>query len=110
MPARVYWLAGTPPGVSRGLHAHKELEQVFICLWGSVRVTLDDGQARIVHNLRAGSPALHIEPGFWRVIELASAESVMLVFASAPYDPDDYIYDYKEFLEWKRTNLEGTLH
>lgn len=35
---RVYWIHGTKPGVSRGFHAHKRLNQLFVCLAGSVKI------------------------------------------------------------------------
>lgn len=43
---RVYYIFGTKAGVSRGFHAHKKLQQVAICITGSCRMILDDGQQR----------------------------------------------------------------
>ncbi|RME86724.1 MAG: WxcM-like domain-containing protein, partial [Zetaproteobacteria bacterium] len=43
---RVYYIYGTKPGVSRGFHAHKEFEQVAVCVSGRCRMVLDDGQRR----------------------------------------------------------------
>jgi dTDP-4-dehydrorhamnose 3,5-epimerase-like enzyme len=43
---RVYYLFGTNPGVSRGFHAHKKLQQVAVCVTGRCRMVLDDGKER----------------------------------------------------------------
>ena len=41
--ARVYYLFGTVQGVTRGLHAHRELHQFAIAVSGSCNMLLDDG-------------------------------------------------------------------
>jgi len=41
---RVYYIFGTKPGVARGFHAHKALKQVAVCVTGSCRMLLDNGQ------------------------------------------------------------------
>lgn len=43
---RIYYIFGTKENVSRGFHAHKNLEQVAICLSGSCRFILDNGKRR----------------------------------------------------------------
>ena len=46
------------PGLPRGYHTHKELEQVFFCLSGSMKMILDDGYHReeiILDNPELGS-------------------------------------------------------
>ena len=40
---RVYYMFDTKPGVVRGMHAHKSLEQLLVCVHGSVKILLDDG-------------------------------------------------------------------
>ena len=35
---RVYWVHGTQPGIVRGFHAHRRLQQICFCLAGSVRL------------------------------------------------------------------------
>lgn len=95
---RVYFIVGTPPGVKRGLHAHKNLEQVAVCLKGSVRFILDDGKDRHEVQLRRPDEGLHIRSMVWREMVDFSPDCVLLVLASQPYDADDYIRDYKVFL------------
>lgn len=45
---RIYYIFGTQPGVIRGLHAHRQLQQVMVCLHGACKLQLDDGQDQIV--------------------------------------------------------------
>ena len=40
---RIYYIFGTKENVSRGFHAHRNLQQVAVCLSGSCRFVLDNG-------------------------------------------------------------------
>ena len=47
---RVYYMYDTGEGVTRGFHAHKNLEQILICIHGSCKVRLDNGfERRLCH-------------------------------------------------------------
>ena len=48
---RVYFMYDTKADVHRGFHAHKSLEQVLICIHGSCKVLLDNGQEKKVVSL-----------------------------------------------------------
>jgi dTDP-4-dehydrorhamnose 3,5-epimerase-like enzyme len=100
-PVRVYWLMNTLQGIARGVHAHKQLEQFFICVSGGVTLELDDGAKSRTLHLLPGGEGLHLEPIIWRSLCFADERSVLLVFASRPYEPDDYIFEYSEFLRLK---------
>jgi hypothetical protein len=95
---RLYWLRDTPPDQERGLHAHRTLRQLLVVVHGSVTVDLDDGHAVERHVLDDAAPALLIEPVRWRVLSDFAPGTLLMVLASAPYDPDDYIHDYDTFL------------
>lgn len=41
---RVYYMYDTLPGVRRGFHAHKCLEQILVCIHGSCKIHLDNGK------------------------------------------------------------------
>ena len=43
---RVYYMFDTRPGVVRGMHAHKSLEQLLVCVHGSVKILLDNGKEK----------------------------------------------------------------
>ena len=97
---RVYYLYDVPGGVERGGHAHKELQQLMVALSGSFTVILDDGDQKRTFFLNRPNKGLYITPGIWRVIDEFSSGSVCMVLASNEYDPDDYIRNYDEFVQF----------
>ena len=95
---RVYYIFGTKAGVSRGFHAHKKLQQVAICITGSCRMILDDGQQRSEVLLNSPNKGLVIGDLVWREMHDFSKDCVLLVLASEHYDESDYIRDYNDFI------------
>jgi hypothetical protein len=59
---------------------------------------LDDGRSRVDIRLDSGSIGVHVPPKVWGVQYKFTSDAVLLVFASDPYDKNDYISDYTEFL------------
>ena len=96
---RVYYIYGTKPGVSRGFHAHRQLQQVAVCVAGKCRVVLDDGTRREEAWLDSPLKGLQIGDLTWRELHDFSPDCVVLVLASEHHDEADYIRDYDEFLE-----------
>ena len=97
---RVYYLFDVPSKAVRGSHAHKSLNQLIIAITGSFRVNLDDGTTNSQFLLSSPDQGLTVPPGYWRTLSDFSAGSAALVFASAEYDPEDYIRDFAEFQTW----------
>ena len=98
---RIYWIHGTKPGVSRGFHAHKKLQQFCVCVAGSVRMSLFDGQKEESVVLDSSLKGLLIGPSLWREMHDFSPDSVLVVFADAEYDEADYIRNREEFIRFK---------
>lgn len=98
---RVYYIYGTRPGVERGFHAHKTLQQVAVAVSGSCEMVLDDGTSKTSYKMDSPQRGIYIHPGVWRVMCNFSDDCVLLVFADQVYDESDYIRDYKAFLSWK---------
>ncbi len=96
---RVYYIFGTKPEVSRGFHAHRELQQVAVCVNGKCRMVLDDGLHREEVWLNSPTKGLLIGNLVWREMHDFSNDCVLLVLASNYYDELDYIRDYETFLE-----------
>ena len=94
---RVYVIHGTSPGVSRGFHAHCDLEQLAICVAGRCTFVIDDGRHRQVFLLDSPNQGLHIKSPIWREMHDFSRNCVLLVLTNRLYDPSDYIRDYAEF-------------
>lgn len=98
---RVYYLYDVPGGENRGAHAHKELSQLIIAASGSFTVTLDDGKCKRSFFLNRPYQGLYVKPGMWRDLDDFSSGAVCMVLASDVYLKEDYIRDYKEFLEFR---------
>ncbi|EHH3929662.1 WxcM-like domain-containing protein [Escherichia coli] len=96
---RIYYIFGTKDGVSRGFHAHKNLQQVAICVKGSCRFLLDDGKTKEEIILDSPDTGLYINNFIWREMHDFSEDCVLMVLASELYDESDYIRDYSDFLE-----------
>ncbi len=95
---RVYYIFGTKPGVSRGFHAHKNLQQLAVCVSGKCRMLLDDGKEKVEVWLDSPNKGLLINSMVWREMHNFSDDCVMLVLASEIYDESDYIRDYVTFM------------
>ena len=96
---RVYYMYDTLPGVVRGHHAHKQLEQILICIHGSCKVLLDNGREKKIVPLEKPYEGLYISHAMWREMYDFSEDAVLMVLASEVYDESDYIRDYDVFLQ-----------
>ena len=97
---RVYFIHHVADGAVRGSHAHKDLRQLIVAVAGSFTVRLDNGRSAEDFHLDSPAVGLTVPPGYWRTLTDFSQGSAALVFASAVYDPSDYIRDYDEFVAW----------
>jgi UDP-2-acetamido-3-amino-2,3-dideoxy-glucuronate N-acetyltransferase len=101
-PKRFFVVTGVPSKEVRGEHAHRTLDQLLICLAGSVSVVVDDGTNRQEVVLDSPELALHLPPMVWGIQYKYTADAVLLVLASDGYDAADYIRDYDTFIEERR--------
>jgi len=97
VPARYFITYGIPSIQTRGEHAHRKCHQFMTCPHGGCFVTVDDGCNRQEIWLNHPAMAIYVPPMIWTVEYNHTRDSVLLVFASEPYDADDYIRDYSEF-------------
>jgi hypothetical protein len=97
-PARFFAVFDVPSVELRGEHAHKLCQQFLICLHGSCRVLLDDGQKRCEVTLDRPDMGVFMPEMTWGTQYRYSSDAVLLVFASRPYEADDYLREYSEFL------------
>lgn len=96
---RVYYIYGVDGDKKRGFHSHRNLEQVYIAIHGSCKVTLTDGTDTQTVTLSDPSEGLYIGHNVWREIYDFSEDGVLLVLASEVYKESDYIRSYEEFLK-----------
>jgi UDP-2-acetamido-3-amino-2,3-dideoxy-glucuronate N-acetyltransferase len=97
VPRRFFTVMHVPSKDVRGAHAHHACEQFLVCQAGSVAVVVDDGRAREEVVLEDPQRGLYVPPMVWSVQYRYSRDAILLVLASDPYDPEDYIRDYDEF-------------
>ena len=95
---RAYFIFNTKKNVSRGFHAHRDLQQVAVCVAGKCRMTLDDGKKREEVWLDSPNKGIYIDKYIWREMHDFSKDCVLLVLASEHYSESDYIRDYDQFL------------
>lgn len=94
---RAFWSYYTPQMITRGRHAHHQLEQVLVAVAGKIIVTTENRHGDTeVFVLESPSKGLYIPPQYWHVMQF-SHSAVMLSLASMPYNEDDYIRDYEVF-------------
>lgn len=96
---RVYYIFGTKEGVSRGFHAHRQLQQVAVCVTGKCRMVLDNGKKKEEAWLDSPTKGILIQDMVWREMHDFSPDCVLLVLASENYDECDYIRNYQDFLD-----------
>lgn len=105
---RVYYMYDTVAGVHRGFHAHKTLKQILICINGSCKILLDNGNDKKIVYLEKRYEGLYIPPGVWREMYDFSEDAVLMALASELYDESDYIRNYDEFIIYKNNEKDKT--
>jgi UDP-2-acetamido-3-amino-2,3-dideoxy-glucuronate N-acetyltransferase len=106
VPKRYFIVLDVPSKEVRGEHAHRELQQMLVCIRGSVAVVADDGLNRQEIMLDSPELALYLPPMTWGIQYKYTPDAALLVLASNVYDPKDYIRDYDEFLRERRAHDE----
>ena len=100
---RVYYMYETAKGIVRGKHAHKNLEQILVCIHGTCKVKLDNGMEAKIVPLEKPYEGLYVSSNMCREMFDFSSDAVLMVMASELYDENDYIRDYDTFLEYIST-------
>lgn len=98
VPSRFFAVFDVPSKDVRGEHAHRACEQVLVCLRGSVACIVDDGIQRTEVLLDRPNVGLYMPAMTWGTQYRYTDDAVLGVFASLPYDSDDYIRTYETFL------------
>ena len=98
---RTFYVFDVPEGETRGFHAHKESEQVLVCLKGSCEIILRDGENVMTVHLDDPSRGVHVPIMIWNEIVYHSNDTLFLALASKNYDPDEYVSDWNKFVKAK---------
>ena len=89
---RIFYIYGVDESV-RGGHRHKTTLQAAICILGNCIVSNNDGKKKEDFLLDHPSKCLILETKDWHTMHHFSPDAVLLVLASTPFDPSDYIYE-----------------
>ena len=87
--------------VDRGNHAHKECNQFLCCISGICEIKCDDGSNENMHVLDKPSTILKIPNMIWSSQKYKAKNTILLVLCDLEYSEEDYIRDYKKFLEYR---------
>jgi UDP-2-acetamido-3-amino-2,3-dideoxy-glucuronate N-acetyltransferase len=99
MPRRMFAVYGVPDESVRGAHAHRTCGQLLVCMSGEARCIADDGKgSRQEFVLSTSKAGLYLPPMIWGMQYGYTRDACLVVLAELPYDPDDYIRDYEEFV------------
>jgi dTDP-4-dehydrorhamnose 3,5-epimerase-like enzyme len=100
---RVYYITDVPADVVRGKHRHHNTWQALICISGTCRVYVHNGEREDVYHLSKNDSCLILAPNDWHFMDSFSENAVLLVLANEYYNVKDYIDEpysnsYENFL------------
>lgn len=104
-PRRLYLMEKIPQGRSRGNHAHFTTSQMIYALQGSFDVELDNGTFRETVSIIPDKQPVEVQLGVWHTLHTFSEDAICMVLASELFNPEDYISEYPEFSELRKTIL-----
>lgn len=104
---RFFMVHGVPSVEVRGEHAHRQCGQFLVAAAGRLHAVADDGLHREEFILDRPDLGLYVPPMVWCTQYRYSPDAVLLVLASDPYDPEDYVRDYDQFLALVRDRTHG---
>lgn len=99
---RSYWIYDVPGGQVRGGHSFIVQEEFIVAISGSFDLVVNDGKESKTFSLNRSYHGVYIPAGIWRQMENFSTNSVAVVVSSTQFDKNDYIREYKDFLNFKK--------
>jgi len=107
--SRVFVVRGQKDNI-RGQHAHKNCKQLLVCSSGCIEIIANDGEK--VKNILLDQPnvGLLVPPGIWLEQKYKENGTILTVLCDLPYDSQDYIRDYKAFLDYINITLRSDVY
>lgn len=96
---RIYYIFDVIKNAVRGKHTHKKTKQVLFCIRGSITIILDNGKDKEAITLNKPNQGLFLDAMMWHEMVAFKEGTVLLVVASDVYKEEDYIRNYKTYLE-----------
>lgn len=103
-PKRLFYVKNVPIGTERGNHAHKNTEQLLVCVQGKIKIITHNGYTRH-ENVMEPNDAVLVKKMIWDSQIFLTEDSILLVLASTIYDEKDYITDFTEFKKIIRSTI-----
>jgi dTDP-4-dehydrorhamnose 3,5-epimerase-like enzyme len=95
LPCRVFFIT-TDIATTRGGHAHRLCNQVFICNSGNVRITCSDSVSVASYEMRANTSVLFVPVGIWVNLEFKGPTSIT-VLCDQEFMETEYVRDFEKF-------------
>lgn len=99
-PKRQFFVYGVSSIQVRGEHAHKICAQFLIAVHGELSVIVNDGSASCEVRLTTPQVGLYMPASIWGTQFQFTQDAVLAVYAAQPYDSDDYLRTYDEFIKF----------
>lgn len=100
-PKRIFIVKDVPVGTERGGHAHKNCQQVLLCIEGEIKVDLyfkcNNNIEHHIKILKEGESLFH-DTMEWATVIFMKPKSCLLSICSMEYNEKDYIRDWED---WK---------
>ncbi|MBJ6116764.1 FdtA/QdtA family cupin domain-containing protein [Pontibacter sp. BT310] len=93
---RVFWIQGTPAGITRGHHANKTTKEVLVALTGTIKVKAETEDNISEFTLSSSDSGLYIPALCWTELTFTEG-TIALCLASTDYDETDYLRDYDNY-------------
>jgi dTDP-4-dehydrorhamnose 3,5-epimerase-like enzyme len=105
---RVYYIYNLgDSNALRGMHAHKNLEQVLFCIKGSFTLSLDNGESKTEIIMDKVNKGIYLGIDVWLTMRNFSEDCIILVLASELFNEDDYIRNYDEFINYIKSKNDS---
>jgi len=102
IPKRAFVVNNVPLNTSRGNHAHYTTQQLIICTKGKVDVILHDGIIENTYTLNQFEQIL-IPALVWDTQKFLTIDAEIVVLCSTSYNVKDYIFNFDDFIQIKKT-------
>lgn len=95
---RLYWIYDLEEDASRGGHSNINSDRILVCVQGKASVMLESCQGeKQTFELNSPTKALFFPRAHWITMNCTKG-SLIVVAVSCRYEEDEYLSDYKKFL------------
>ena len=100
---RTFFMYQNTESSVRGDHANMRSRMAFVCMQGSCRLTIDDGEEKYPLQMDSPDKLVSVEAVTWKTIDRMSADCILMVFSDLPYSDAEIEHDYEAFRAQSRT-------